>query len=390
MGSITGIRAVGKWLLVTFWAVLFCASAGAQDFSLDRLESGLNDLIYRLSRSVVTVEVYYSLQSSPEALVEDEAVYNVIATGVIYDSTGHVLTMVPPLANRSRIQVRFEDLVVPAELKAVDYRTGLAVLTLARAVGRPVELSRQQGCAGQILIALGNSYGLRAAPSLGFCAGVRPDGVVQFSAPITSGTVGGGLFDLSGRMIGLIAGGANQSERAEVALAIPSYKVAEAASYLINKGSRLAGYLGLSTAEIEVFPPLEVKLAKGEGTDIIIERGVVVTNVVSSSPAARAGLRKGDLLFTVNNQKVPSALQLADFVKSTVPGTVIELGVLRQNRPYYVPVKVGEAESRSVRTSFSFVFESVRPTSVTDSLMQEIEALKETIKYLEVRLKQLR
>lgn len=394
MLTIPVIRAVGKSILLAFATVLFCTGLSAQDISLDQLESGMNELIYRVSRSVVSVESFYSFHSNTRDLVENEAVYNVISTGVIFDSLGHVLTVASPVMNRSKIQVRFEDQTIPAELTAIDYRNGLAVLKLAHPVGTAVEFSRQRGCAGQIVIAVGNSYGLRAAPSMGFCAGVRPDGAVQFTAPITSGTLGGGLFDLSGRLVGVIVGGVGPENRAEAGLAVPSYRALESGSYLIHNGSRAAGYLGLSTAEIEVFPPLEIspgnQVVRDQGNVIIVERGVVVTSVVPTSPASRAGLRKGDLLFSVNERLVPSALQLADLVRDTAPGTVLEFGVIRQNRPYYLPVRVGQAEVGSIQSSVSFFFESVETMSAPDSLLQEIEALKETIRYLEVRLNQLR
>jgi len=380
--------------LLAFWTVLFCTSLSAQESSLDQLESGLNELIYRVSRSVVSVESFYSFHASTQDAAENEAVYNVISTGIIFDSVGHVLTAVSPAMSRSRIQVRFENQTIPAELSAIDYRNGLALLKLARPVGDPVELGRKRGCAGQIVIAVGNSYGLRASPSMGFCAGVRPDGAVQFTAPITSGTLGGGLFDLSGRLIGIIVGGVGPENRAEAGLAVPAHRVLESGTYLISHGSRAAGYLGLSTAEIEVFPPLEInppsRLVQDQVTGIIVERGVVVTSVVPGSPAARAGLRKGDLVFSVNERPVPSALQLADLVRETPPGTVIEFGLVRQNRPYYVPVKVGQAETGSMVSSVSFFFESVEQVGVGDSLLREIESLKETIRYLEIRLKQLR
>ncbi|UCE25816.1 MAG: serine protease [Candidatus Zixiibacteriota bacterium] len=384
-------RAAGKYAFLAFWAVLFCSPILAQDSSLNMLESGLNDLIYRLSRSVVTVESFYPRPASIRSGAGGDALYNVIATGVIFDSSGHVLTVASNVVNRSRIQIRFEDQTVPAEVQAIDYQTGLAVLRLARPVGTPARLNRQHGCAGQMILALGNAYGLRAAPSMGFCAGVRPDGAVQFTAPITSSTLGGGLFDLSGQLVGLITGGIGQGNRTEIGLAVPSARVSESAEYLLARGDRMAGYLGLSTAEMEVYPPLEIgqssQLVNDGSGGMLIERAVVITAVVPSSPAAKAGLKVGDLLFSVNRQAVPSAFQVANFVKQSMPGTVIELGIIRQNRSYFVPVKVGQAQTRSFESSISVSFERVEYFDLTDSLLGEIEALKATIRHLERRIR---
>jgi S1-C subfamily serine protease len=391
MLTITFREAAGKYALIAFLAVLFCSPILAQDSSLKMLESGLNDLIYRLSRSVVTVESFYPRPSDLRSSAGGDALYNVISTGVIFDSSGHVLTVASNVVNRSRIQIRFEDQIVPADVQAIDYQTGLAVLRLARPVGTPARLNRQHGCAGQMILALGNAYGLRAAPSMGFCAGVRPDGAVQFTAPITSSALGGGLFDLSGQLVGLITGGIGQGNRTEIGLALPSARVSESAEYLLARGDRMAGYLGLSTAEMEVYPPLEVgqsnQLVNDGSGGMLIERGVVVTAVVPSSPAAKAGLKAGDLLFSINRQAVASALQVANFVKQSTPGTVIEFGIIRQNRSYFVPVKVGQSQMRSFESSINVTFEQVQYFDLTDSLLGEIEALKATIRHLERRIR---
>lgn len=387
------VRAAGKYALIAFWAVLFCSPVKAQDNQLSLFESGLNDLIYRLSRSVVTVETIYPRLSDTRPGVDD-AVFNVIATGVIYDSLGHVLTVASSVVGRTAIQIRFEDQAVAAEVTGIDYQTGLAMLTMSKPLGVPVSMSFQHGCAGQLVFALGNAYGMPASPSMGFCAGVRPDGIVQFTAPITSGTLGGGLFDLSGRLVGIISGGVHQDSRGGIGLAIPSSEITQAAQYLLARGDRYAGYLGLSTTEIEIYPPLEISrsgqlLQAGSG-DLRVSNGVVVTSVVASSPAARAGLRKGDLLFSVNQQRIPGALELANLVKQAAPGSVIEFGVIRQNRSYSVPVKVGQVPIQSVRSSLSVTIETTESSNVTDSLLREIEVLKQTIENLEERLRRLR
>lgn len=379
---------------MTFWAVLFCSSTSGQESSLSVFERGLNDLIYQLSRSVVTVEVYYPQPAGATGSAADGAVFNLISSGLIYDSAGHVLTVASSIVGKPAIVVRFDDQALPAEVKGIDYRTGLVMLRVAKPIGIPVKLSLQHGCAGQMVFALGNAYGLRAAPSMGFCAGLRPDGIVQFTAPISSGTLGGGLFDLSGQLIGVITGGVRQENRDEIGLAISAPEISSAARYLIANGDRLAGYLGLSTTEIDIFPPLQISrtgnLIQAGSGDIQVGNGVVVTSVVPSSPAARAGIRKGDLLFSINRQALPSAVQLANMIKQSTPGTIVEFGIMRQNRTYFVPVKIGQAQVQSFQSSVSITYEEYESIDVTDSLLREIESLKETIRYLEQRLKQLR
>ncbi|MEW6413492.1 MAG: S1C family serine protease [Candidatus Zixiibacteriota bacterium] len=387
-------KAAGKYVLIAFWAVFFSSTVIAQEYSLTRFESGLSDLVYRLSTSIVAIESSYPAASVPgvDAQPGRETVYNVIATGIVYDTLGHILAVASSVANRPLIRILYEDKEVEATVEAVDYQSGLAMLKSSKPVGQPVRLSRELGCAGQMVVALGNAYGLRAAPSLGFCAGVRPDGVMQFTAPITSGTLGGGVFDLSGDLIGIVVGGMGQSGLDGMGLAVPAFEIHEVADVLINQGDRYAGYLGLTTAEIEIFPPLEIRgtnqLASSQSPDILIERGLVVTRVVPTSPAARAGLKKGDLLFSVNRLGMPSATLLASMVKQSAVGTEIEFGVLRQNHPYWITAKIGTTKTLS-NALYSDDAERL-PQSLRDSLLSEINVLKESIRLLEKRLEQLR
>jgi len=243
-----------------------------------------------------------------------------------------------------------------------------------------------------MVVAIGNSYGLRASPSLGFCAGSRPDGSMQFSALITPGSVGGGLFDLSGELLGVITGALGDESRIEAGLAVPAHRLSGIVQRLIEHGDRIAGYIGLTTAEIEITPPIKanhrLQLASGSsrvGTPI--DRGIVVTNVVPFSPAARSGLSKGDLIYGVNGQPVSSVLQLRTAVLRTPPQATITLNLIRHNRPLTVPVTVGQRQLPQfplARTSFNGQASPVQPS---DSLLKEIADLKRAVMRLERRLR---
>jgi S1-C subfamily serine protease len=387
-------RTAGKFSLLAFWAVLFASTVSAEENSLGQLEAGLNDLIYQLSRSVVTVESHYSAPTGPGIAPQEESIFTVIGTGIIYDSAGHILTTTSSVANASDIVIRFEGRNIPARLKAVDHQSGLVMLKADKPVGVPARVSQYHGCAGNMVLTLGNAYGLRAAPSIGFCAGVRPDGIIQFTAPITSGAIGGGVYDLSGELLGIIAGGIGDGEISQVGLAIPANEVRDVAPHLISRGDRAAGYVGLTTTEIEIVPPLELQttgyMQTSNGRNLVIDRGAVVTNVVPNSPAARAGLKVNDLLFSVNRGDLPSATQLANMVRQSQPGALIELGILRRSRTYFIPVKVGKAEMSAVELRFNFVVGEHQYDNFRDSLLLEINTLKQTIIDLESNLQRLK
>ena len=385
-------KAARKSTAVAFWAVFFSGAAFGADTSLFRLESGLNELIYELSRSVVTVESSTPVSSKTFPGQADEAVESLISSGIVYDLLGHILVAAPAVAARERIVVRFGDEVIPARLRGVDHRTGLAVIHVNRRIGVPVSFSSRDGCAGQMVIAMGNSYGVRACPSLGFCAGFRPDGTIQFSSPITSGTVGGGLFDLSGNLVGVITGGLGSERRLEAGLAVPAHQIPDIVRHLLIQGDRPVGYIGIATADIEITPairlnPTSMLANAGMATRPLIDRGVMVTAVVPSSPAARAGLRKGDLLVSMNDSPLRSALDLRNRVRRTFPGTVVQLGFIRNDTPYRVRLEIGQRRFDSSQAFFAPPAGQGPGRLSEDSLRSEIESLKKALRRLERQLR---
>jgi S1-C subfamily serine protease len=296
------------------------------------------------------------------------------------------------VAEYDRLLVSFESILMPASLIAIDYQTGLALLRTQRPLGVPVSLSRQHGCAGQMVVAVGNSLGLRACPALGFCAGFRPDGAIQFSTAITPGAIGGGVFDLSGRLLGAITDGIGSGRVAEAALAVPAHKLPNIIAYLRARGDREAGYVGITTTDIEVFPGIEVVVphrfaSSGGSPTQIIERGTVITDIVSGSPAARAGLQINDLLFSMDGRPISSAWELMEVILRIRPGGKVDLGLLRQNKPRHVSVKVGR-KGLAIGGGFSqFPDESFQAIPSQDSLRRELEVLKQSVERLERKLR---
>ncbi len=375
-------------------AVFFAGSAGAADSSLYNLENSLSELIYEISRSVVTVE---ATRSVPGDLLEgaaDEAVHRLITSGTIIDSAGHIIVAAVTVAGYDQIVVRFEDHALPARLVGIDYHTGLALLSVGCPLGRPAQLTEKHGCVGQMVVAIGNAYGLRASPTLGFCAGTRPDGSLQFSAAITPGTIGGGVFDLAGRLLGMVIGGLGRDRSGETGLAVPAHKLPTTVNHLLAQGDRVAGYIGITTADIEISPGIEltppIQPASAGGRRLmVVEKGTIVTEVLDDSPASRSGLRKGDLLFSIGNRSIGSAFELMNQVRHSAPGSVIELGVIRHNRPYLIRVNVGQRQLSPVG-NFSAGQLTPDPKAHTrDSIYREVERLKRSLIRLEDRLRNL-
>ena len=364
----------------------------AADSSLASLQAGLTNLVYDVSRSVVTIEASRTVSATGSGGAINESLQELISSGLVVDSSGYILVAASSVAEYDRLLVSFESILMPASLIAIDYQTGLALLKAQRPLGVPVCLSRQHGCAGQMVVAVGNSLGLRACPALGFCAGFRPDGSMQFSTAITPGAIGGGVFDLSGRLLGAITDGIGSGRVAEAALAVPAHKLPNIITYLRSRGDREAGYVGITTTDIEVFPGIEVvvptRFAKsGSVPTQIIERGTVITDIIPGSPAARAGLQVNDLLYSLDGRPISSAWKLMEVVLRMQPGGKIQLGLLRQNKPRNVSVTIGRKDLSTGGGFSQFSNEAFQAIPSQDSLYREVEALKKTVERLERRLR---
>lgn len=379
---------VGRTISIFFLTVFFAASGRAADAPLQQLESGLNDLIYRLSRSVVSVEATRAI-SNPLAGSSNQMVQTSFSTGLICDSAGHILASSNAVIGYDRIQVNGEERSVPAEVVAVDYRNDLAILRPNVPVGAPVTFSDPTGCAGQMVLSLANAYGLRAFPSIGFCAGSRPDGLLQFSVPVSSSSAGGGIFDLSGRLVGVIVG--DVGDPGPAATALQSYKIPAIVDYLLIHGSRQAGFIGVASRAIAIDPPMEItshSLTMPVDVHIptVLDRAVMIVLVLSGSPASRAGVMPGDLVLGLNGRAVHNSTDLAAVVTQLEPGTIVPLQLARHGALYTTQVTIGQ---RPTNQAVDRAPRSAPRDRTTDSLFQALARLKEEMSRVERRLQSI-
>jgi serine protease Do len=366
-------------------AVFFSSPGYAGDSSLTYLEEGLNDLVYSISRSVVTVEASHRLPAGVYHDASRSGLQNTVSSGIIYDSTGRILVSARAVLGKDRITVTYASRTSEARIVAVDYQSELALLESSVNLGRPARFSDRQTCAGQMVVAMGNAYGVRSAPWLGFCAGVRDDGMMQFSVPTASGTIGGGVFNMSGQLLAIVVGGFDDER--QIMVALPAYRIPDIARHLLTVGDRPSGYVGITSQEIEIIPgiviPYPTTLATaGERSVETVNRGIVVTAVMSGSPAYRAGLESGDLIFAFDDVAVNSASGLASMVQQSHPGREVTVELLRRNQYLALGLVIGTKQlspMAAAGTSWP-AQESVS----ADSLMSMIEFMKQELSRLEI------
>ena len=241
-----------------------------------------------------------------------------------------------------------DDKRYPAKVVGKD---SLSDLALIKAEGRSdfayVKLSDQSPRVGDWVLAIGNSFGLAGSVVAGIVSARErnlvagsSEGFLQIDAPINQGDSGGPSFNTQGEVVGvnsmILSPGAGS---ARVAFAIPADTVKTVIPQLKDKGSVTRGSIG---AEIQsVTPDIAESLAMHDS------RGAIVIGVEKDGPAARAGLRSGDVISHVGTERIKSANELTRRIHAMAPGSSTELTVLRQGQESPLSVTLGRLPDQS-------------------------------------------
>lgn len=379
--------AARNFLLFIISAAFLSSAIPASSMTLDSLDMHLKRLVEKASKSIVTVESVISRKDQRSNNTRGSVAANLISSGIIIDTAGLILTSAASVYDYPVHYVWYNDKPHKAKLSAVDYRTGLALLKSDIKGGLPVRLFDDEPSMGQMMVALGNAYGMSAAPSLGFCVGLRADDKLQFSAPISSGSIGGGLFTMTGELAGVIVSGFGHGTETQTGIAIPAFQIKEVIDHMLCCGTRKAGYLGISTADMEYYESYSSNTSGASVTNTI--KGVYITDVVKNSPAEKAGLRTGDIITSINSLPVLSAEELMHYVMRSIPGSITNFRILRSSREVALQATLGAA---SITSPGSAIYD--RPDSKTnpkvDSLQNLIMSLENEIKNIQTQVLQNR
>jgi S1-C subfamily serine protease len=167
---------------------------------------------------------------------------------------------------------------------------------------------------------------------------------LQTDAAINHGNSGGALVNAGGQLIGIPSQILTPTDgNIGLGFAIPSNMAKHVMDQLIATGTVRRAKLGVTVQGIT--PDLATSLGLSS------TRGALVSGVEESSPAAKAGLRQGDVITSYNGRNVEDSNQLRNSVASTKPGASVSLQVLRNGRTETLQATVGELESKRERVS---------------------------------------
>jgi serine protease Do len=275
-----------------------------------------------------------------------------IGSGVLISPDGYIVTNNHVIDGAVDIRVTLKDRrIMTAKLIGADPLTDLAVIkvdgtNLPNAPwGNSTSLRP-----GQTVLAFGNPFGFRFTVTRGIVSGLNrpnpfsrngraPGSFIQTDAAINPGNSGGPLVDARGEVIGINTFLVSNSDSfSGMGFAIPSQIVHPTVEALIRSGKVHHGYMGIGISDVT---PENAKFFHVENNE-----GAVVTQVEDGSPAAKAGLKVGDVITELDGQKVSDASQLQIEVGQKEPGSSIRLGVLRDGKTIDVPVMLEEMGSR--------------------------------------------
>lgn len=231
----------------------------------------------------------------------------------------------------------------PASIKGYDEATDIALLEIVPANAQlPIgDLGDSDALrVGEWVIAIGNPLGLDHTVTLGILSakgrtgfGGQFDDFLQTDAAINPGNSGGPLLNAQGKIVGI---NTLVLERTQgLSFSIPINTLKSILPQLIERGRVTRGFLGVETRDIDADVRGLMKLPSDS-------RGVLVIRAERATPAARAGLRKDDLITTVDGQPITSSVQFNRIVASKLPGAKIAIKILRDGREYTLNAEIGE------------------------------------------------
>ena len=269
-----------------------------------------------------------------------------LGSGLIVESDGYVLTNNHVVEGGRMIMVRLsDDEEYEARVVGTDPRTDLALLKIQGRREFPVARlgDSDRLRVGEWVLAIGNPFGLQQTVTAGIVSakgrviGAGPyDDFIQTDAAINPGNSGGPLFNARGEVVGINSAIFSETGGSiGIGFAIPINLAKALVPQLKAKGRVSRGWLGVAIAPVP--PELAQKLGRP---------GAMVAEVVPNGPAARAGLRPGDLIVAFQGQAIRRADELPRLTAKAAVGSEVELTLLRDGRELAVKVRLGELPER--------------------------------------------
>ena len=280
-----------------------------------------------------------------------------VGSGVIYREDGYIVTNNHVVESASEVNVAFVDgSTERGKIVGTDAFTDIAVVGVKReglpaaSLGDSAELA-----VGQLAVAIGSPSGFRSTVTSGVISGLGREvsaeytggrqedslvDLIQTDAAISPGSSGGALANRAGEVVGINVAFLPAETGAEsIGFAIPSNTAASVADQLIANGRAAHPYLGVSLVD------LTSETSRHFGKQP--ESGAVVVEVDPDGPAARTGIRSGDVITAIDSTTVEGSGDLLGALRRYEPGDTVQLTVVRNGQERRMGVSLDERSGRA-------------------------------------------
>ncbi len=359
LGVLAGGIVAGLGLGKGFEPAPVQAQPAAVSGDLSAFQEALASVAEAVSPSVVHITTLVNVAGEGEQATG-------VGSGVVAGAEGHILTnhhVVEGAGARGLLRVRFSDgREVPAKVLGTDSETDLAVLKIDPRGLRLSPLRFADAASvkvGHLCLAVGSPFGLSNSVTMGTVSAKHRSAqlnlpyqdFIQTDAAINPGNSGGALVNIRGELIGINAAIVAESRGSDgVGFAIPSNVVRWVYDQLVAQGKVRRGFLGVKSLDFgeDLLEFYRERHGVGGREELLAflglkePRGVVIFDMERSGPAAKAGIRDGDVLLEIGGKPVASQSDLLFKVAESLPGSKVAVKVLRDKKEREFSVELGE------------------------------------------------
>jgi len=275
-------------------------------------------------------------------------------SGFLITADGYILTNSHVVDGADKIRVKLHGgREVEARLVGKDPRSDIAVIKIEGNDYPFLPLGDSDAIeVGEWVIAIGNPFGLSESITVGIVSAKGRSGIgladyedfIQTDAAINPGNSGGPLLNIEGRVIGInsaiySASGGNLG----IGFAVPINMAVAIYRQILQTGTVIRGYLGVTIQD------MTSDLAKSFGLEK--EEGILISEVVTNSPADQAGLQSGDVILELDGKKVESVSSFRNTIALTAPGATVTLKIRRDGKDLTRKVTIGKLPDEEVQTA---------------------------------------
>lgn len=276
-----------------------------------------------------------------------------LGSGVIVSEKGHILTNYHVVSGADEIEVKLNDgRNYEAEIIGSDSLSDVAVLKIKEKVDNlPVAyLGNSDNLRpGDWVIAIGNPFSLTSTVTAGIVSalgrsvsgGNAYQNFIQTDAAINPGNSGGALVNIEGELIGINTMIYTRSGGyMGIGFAIPINMAQQIMEDLIYRGEVDRGWIGVSIQDIDA--------ATREALDLGNRKGVLIGDIYEGQPAEKAGIKRGDIVMSIDGKEVGTSNQLRNVVASIKPGKRVAVKVFRDGKELELKLKVAHRDEKKI------------------------------------------